>query len=188
GHLVLSTLHTNDAISSAMRLVDIGVEGFMAASALRGVLAQRLVRKICAHCTAPYTPNHNEQTWLEQELGLESQALKLQKGAGCSHCNNTGYSGRIGIFELLELDNTMADALRAADTAAFAAAASKSEGFKTLAQSALEYAGQGRITLEEVLRVTAQIIEDTDATLNRSEAQAALIKRVTSFHLEPMEH
>ncbi|MFT6915239.1 MAG: MSHA biogenesis protein MshE [Motiliproteus sp.] len=188
GHLVLSTLHTNDAISSAMRLVDIGVEGFMAASALRGVLAQRLVRKICIHCTAPYTPTLNEQAWLEQELGMESQALNLHQGTGCSHCNHTGYSGRIGIFELLELDDAMADALRSEDTAAFAYAARKSPGFKTLAESALEYAGQGRITLEEVFRITAQVIEDSAAMIKRNEAQAALIQRDTGFFLEPMEH
>ncbi len=187
GHLVLSTLHTNDAISSAMRLVDIGVEGFMAASALRGVLAQRLVRKICVHCKAPYRPSHTEQAWLEETLGVQSQNLQLQHGSGCTYCNNSGYSGRIGIFELLELDDNMADALRAADTAAFAYAARKAEGFKTLAQSALEYAGMGRTTLEEVFRVTEQM-EDVTATPARASAQSANSERDTGLSLEPMDH
>tara|TARA_R110002167_G_scaffold51665_9_gene149372 strand:- start:238 stop:2016 length:1779 start_codon:yes stop_codon:yes gene_type:complete len=183
GHLVLSTLHTNDAISSAMRLVDLGVEGFMAASALRGVLAQRLVRKICIHCKAPYTPSHTEQAWLE-ELGVQSQKLQLHHGSGCTYCNNTGYSGRVGIFELLELDDAMADALRSADTAAFAHAARKSEGFKTLAQNALEYAGLGRTTLEEVFRVTEQMDEVATTIKPRESSQSS---RDTGLSLEPVE-
>ena len=183
GHLVLSTLHTNDAISSAMRLVDLGVEGFMAASALRGVLAQRLVRKICVHCKAPYTPSHTEQAWLE-ELGVQSQKLQLHHGSGCTYCNNTGYSGRVGIFELLELDDAMADALRSADTAAFAHAARKSEGFKTLAQNALEYAGLGRTTLEEVFRVTEQMDEVATTIKPRESSQSS---RDTGLSLEPVE-
>lgn len=183
GHLVLSTLHTNDAISSAMRLVDLGVEGFMAASALRGVLAQRLVRKICIHCKAPYTPSHTEQAWLE-ELGVQRQKLQLHHGSGCTYCNNTGYSGRVGIFELLELDDAMADALRSADTAAFAHAARKSEGFKTLAQNALEYAGLGRTTLEEVFRVTEQMDEVATTIKPRESSQSS---RDTGLSLEPVE-
>ncbi|MEH6823784.1 MAG: GspE/PulE family protein [Motiliproteus sp.] len=185
GHLVLSTLHTNDAISSAMRLVDIGVEGFMAASALRGILAQRLVRKICAHCKIPYIPSHTEQAWLDEELGVESQSLALHHGSGCTYCNNTGYSGRVGIFELLELDDNMADALRAADSAAFAHAARNSEGFKTLAQSALEYAGMGRTTLEEVFRVTERA-ETVATNPVCAPAPSATHQGGTRLHLEPM--
>ncbi|MEH6470162.1 MAG: GspE/PulE family protein [Halopseudomonas sp.] len=187
GHLVLSTLHTNDAISSAMRLVDIGVEGFMAASALRGVLAQRLVRRICIHCKTPYTPSHAEQAWLHEELGVESQKLELFHGSGCTYCNNTGYSGRVGIFELLELDDNMADALRSADTASFAHAARNSEGFKTLAQSALEYSGQGYTTLEEVFRVTEQM-DEVAASIANAQAQAPTDQLDTGLSLEPMDH
>ncbi|WP_207060646.1 GspE/PulE family protein [Motiliproteus sp. SC1-56] len=159
GHLVLSTLHTNDAISSAMRLVDIGVEGFMAASALRGVLAQRLVRKNCVHCSQPYTPSAREQAWLEERLGAELAGASFAAGSGCTYCNNTGYSGRIGIFELLELDDAMADALRSSNTLAFTQAARSAPGYTTLAESALAFAGQGVTTLEEVFRVTEQMDE-----------------------------
>ncbi len=187
GHLVLSTLHTNDAISSAMRLVDIGVEGFMAASALRGVLAQRLVRRICIHCKATYNPSHTEQAWLQEELGVQSQSLVFQHGRGCTYCNNTGYSGRVGIFELLELDDGMADALRASDTAAFTHAARQSAGFKTLAQSALEYAGVGLTTLEEVFRVTEQM-EAIAANIVNSQAQSSQAQVQTGLTLEPMDH
>ena len=190
GHLVLSTLHTNDSISSAMRLVDIGVEGFMAASALRGVLAQRLVRRICAHCQGPYQPSHTEQVWLEEQMGVESHALQLCHGKGCTYCNNTGYSGRIGIFELLELDDAMTDALRTGDTASFAHAARHSHGFKTLAQSALEYASDGLTTLEEVFRVTEQMEEIADNISNskaQSNRQGSNSPSSAGLSLEPMD-
>ena len=162
GHMVLSTLHTNDAISSAMRLVDIGVEGYMAASALRGVLAQRLVRRVCEHCSESITPSEQEHSWLKARLKERIEHAHFQQGQGCTYCNNTGYSGRIGIFELLELDDPMADALRANDTQAFTRAAKASEGFKTLTDSALEYATQGITTLDEVFRVTEQMEEMAD--------------------------
>ncbi|WP_083704568.1 GspE/PulE family protein [Motiliproteus sp. MSK22-1] len=162
GHMVLSTLHTNDAISSAMRLVDIGVEGYMAASALRGVLAQRLVRRVCEHCSEPFIPSEQEQHWLDARLREQTGGTHFQQGQGCTYCNNTGYSGRIGIFELLELDESMADALRANDTQAFTRAARASEGFKTLTDSALEYAVKGITTLDEVFRVTEQMDEMAD--------------------------
>ncbi|MEH6649055.1 MAG: GspE/PulE family protein [Motiliproteus sp.] len=190
GHLVLSTLHTNDSISSAMRLVDIGVEGFMAASALRGVLAQRLVRRICAHCKGAYLPSYIEQAWLEEQMGAESHALQLSHGKGCTYCNNTGYSGRIGIFELLELDDAMTDALRIGDTASFAHAARHSSGFKTLAQSALEYASKGLTTLEEVFRVTEQM-EEIAASVINSKAQSNQTvsgsQSSAGLSLEPMD-
>ncbi len=165
GHMVLSTLHTNDAISSAMRLVDIGVEGYMAASALRGVLAQRLVRRICEHCSHPYHPGKQEQKWLEERLAGRSLTARFYKGRGCTYCNNTGYKGRVGIFELLELNDDMADALRANDTQAFTWAARASEGYKTLTDSALEFAASGVTTLDEVFRVTEQM----DATADIAE-------------------
>ncbi|WP_028470097.1 GspE/PulE family protein [Neptunomonas japonica] len=160
GHFVLSTLHTNDAISSAMRLVDIGVEGYLAGTALRGILAQRLVRRICVNCKGSYAPNVQEQVWLDikaEELG--SPAIELQHGKGCTYCNNTGYKGRIGIFELLEIDDSMADALRRNDNSAFAQAARDSDGYQPLVISALALAAKGITSLEEVFRVTEQLDE-----------------------------
>ncbi len=159
GHMVLSTLHTNDAISSAMRLVDIGVEGYMAATALRGILAQRLVRRNCVHCTQPYTLTPQEKAWVHQQLGDGAEQAGFKKGIGCTYCNNSGYSGRVGIFELLEIDDAMAEALRRNDISAFGRAARASSGFTTLAESALGYASKGLTTLEEVFRVTEQIDE-----------------------------
>ena len=160
GHFVLSTLHTNDAISSAMRLVDIGVEGYLAGTALRGILAQRLVRRICNNCEEPYQPSVQEQIWLDikaEEAGVTTTQLK--HGKGCTYCNNTGYKGRVGIFELLELNDEMADALRRNDNAAFAKAARESDEYQPLVISALQLASQGITSLEEVFRVTEQMDE-----------------------------
>ncbi|MGB0205826.1 MAG: GspE/PulE family protein [Neptuniibacter sp.] len=160
GHFVLSTLHTNDAVSSAMRLTDIGIEGYLAASALNGILAQRLVRKICNNCAQDYHPSSQEQIWLEarqEELGLAHIGLK--KGRGCTYCNNTGYKGRTGIFELLEMNEAMSDALRRDDSAAFTLAAKTDPHYKPLVYSALDLAVKGETTLDEVFRVTEQLDE-----------------------------
>jgi MSHA biogenesis protein MshE len=160
GHLVLSTLHTNDAISSAMRLIDIGVEGYLAGTAVRGILAQRLIRKICENCKTPYQPTLQEQVWLDikrEESHVE--AHQLYHGVGCTYCNNTGYKGRTGIFELLELNDHMADALRRNDTAEFAKVAKQAEGYEPLMLNALKLADQGITSLAEVFRVTEQMDE-----------------------------
>jgi len=160
GHFVLSTLHTNDAISSAMRLIDIGVEGYLAGTALRGILAQRLVRRICDNCKAPYKASVQEKVWLDikaEEAGVKTH--ELHQGKGCTYCNNTGYKGRIGIFELLELNDEMTDALRRNSSSDFAKAARQSEGYEPLVVSALRLAAQGVTSLDEVFRVTEQMDE-----------------------------
>ena len=161
GHLVLSTLHTNDAITSAMRLIDVGLEGYLVASALRAVVAQRLVRRICPSCKTEYHPDDQEKIWLRALQHEYSEQTPFYHGRGCSHCNNTGYRGRIGVFELLEIDTDMADALRSADPLAFGRAAKAQPNFKPLTQCALEYAGQGLTSLEEVFRVSEQLSEET---------------------------
>ena len=163
GHLVLSTLHTNDAVSSAMRLVDMGAEGFLAAASLKAVVAQRLVRKLCDTCAEPYTPDKKEQGWLESVLGKEAaNALSLNHPVGCHRCNNTGYRGRIGVFELLVLNEELSDALRREDSAEFVRKAKEVPGYRPLVRSALDYAIQGITSLEEVFRVSEQIDESAD--------------------------
>ncbi len=158
GHLVLSTLHTNDAVTSAMRLIDIGVEGYLVATSLRAVVAQRLVRRICDACKSDYTPDTQETILLDSVLDPEViDRVKFQKGAGCQHCNKTGYRGRIGVFELLEINDQMADALRRSNTSDFTRAAITSPNFKPLIYAAMEYAQQGITSLEEVLRVVEQL-------------------------------
>jgi MSHA biogenesis protein MshE len=166
GHLVLSTLHTNDAISSAMRLADMGAEGFLAAASLRAVVAQRLVRRLCDNCAVAYQPNLQEKNWLIATVGEEKLGeLNLKNAHGCHRCNNTGYRGRIGVFELLVLDDMMSEALRQGDSSAFIHAAKKSPEYKPLAVNALEYAAQGVTSLSEVFRVSEQVDESVDFNL-----------------------
>jgi len=152
GHLVLSTLHTNDAISSTLRLIDMGAAEYLVASALRAILAQRLIRRICAHCKTSYQPDSSEQSWLSYKKVAAGQSFWI--GTGCQSCNHTGYSGRIGVFELLVLNRELADALRRQDVDAFARQARHSDGFKPLGDMALDYACQGITSLEEVIKVS----------------------------------
>jgi len=163
GHMVLSTLHTNDAISTVNRLIDMGAEGFLVATALRAVLAQRLVRKICNSCKTEYAPEKQETVWLYNLLGADADNAQFYHGAGCPHCNNTGYRGRIGVFEFLEIDDDLADDLRREDSAAFAKHARNSASFKPFSKHAMQYATQGVTTLEEVVRVTGMVEEDLEA-------------------------
>lgn len=169
GHLVLSTLHTNDAVTSALRLIDMGVDPYLVAASLKAIVAQRLVRKVCESCSAPYEPNANERQLIalgQKRFGLSAGSLK--KGLGCPHCFNTGYRGRIGVFELLEVNNAMADALRDNNVRAFNDVVHKNPDFQPLMYSALDFALQGITTLEEVLRVSAQV-EDEAAAMTLDE-------------------
>lgn len=155
GHLVLSTLHTNDAVSTALRLLDMGAEGFLVASSLRTVLAQRLVRRICDSCVCDASDDPITQNWLDNSAaGMEITGFK--EGRGCPLCNNSGYRGRIGIFELLEINSVLADALRRGASAEFANLAARQEGFVSLTTSALDLARQGVTSLDEVIRVAGQ--------------------------------
>jgi len=157
GHLVLSTLHTNDSISTVSRLVDMGIPGYMVATALNAVVAQRLVRRVCENCADNYTPTANEQAWLKAMDGGRMRAMKFRHGTGCQYCNNTGYKGRIGVYELLELDGTLAEHLRGQDYTAFERAAAAQPGFRPLAQSGLDFANQGVTSISEVIRVTGSL-------------------------------
>ena len=153
GHLVLSTLHTNDAITSALRLLDMGAPGYLVASGLRAIVAQRLVRRICPKCRQHYQPDDSELVWLRHLSGLDVEHIQFQQGMGCHSCNFTGYQGRIGVYELLELDMPMMSALRNNDADGFARAARESEIYRPLVHVALDYAKQGITSLDEVLRL-----------------------------------
>jgi len=159
GHLVLSTLHTNDAITSALRLIDMGAAPYLVAAALRGILAQRLIRRICEHCKTEAHLDESERAWLGSlDKDLASDHL-FYHGKGCQRCNQTGFRGRIGVFELLEMNEAMVDALRDSDTRAFAHAAANSNNFRTLAHTALDYAKQGMTTVGEVLFLAESVEE-----------------------------
>jgi len=168
GHMVLSTLHTNDAVSTANRLIDMGAPGYLVASSLEAVLAQRLVRKVCEYCAQDHTPTAQERAWLEANPNLDWQNHHYKQGAGCMQCNNTGYRGRVGVFELLMMSPELADALRRQDTSAFFRAAASQKDFKTLGEAALELAQQGITTLEEVARVAGEsglMVEKVEPTM-----------------------
>jgi len=156
GHLVLSTLHTNDAISSALRLTDMGAAGYLVASSLRAIIAQRLVRKNCEHCQTSHQLSQNEVNWMAHLSTTDIGAHHFTRGAGCQRCQQTGMSGRIGVFEFLEIDKDMAQALRKDDPDGFTQAATNCEGFETLATAALKYALEGIIPVSEVLRLAEQ--------------------------------
>lgn len=153
GHLVLSTLHTNDAVSSTLRLLDMGAPGYLVASALRAVVAQRLIRRLCANCKKIEKPSLDQQILLDQISHRHSDSDDFYAAQGCQRCQYTGYRGRIGVFELLELDEPMVAALRRDDTHGFSVAAKKSPLFKPLALSALDYVKEGITSLEEVFKL-----------------------------------
>jgi MSHA biogenesis protein MshE len=157
GHLVLSTLHTNDAITSALRLIDMGAAGFLVGSSLRAVIAQRLVRKICEHCGEEHAPDAQEMMWLTHLAGEQAKTVNYKKGRGCQSCQYTGYRGRIGVFELLEMNEPMMAALKRDDAEAFTKLAKENPSFTPLAQAAFDYAKQGVISVEEVLRLVDTI-------------------------------
>jgi len=159
GHMVLSTLHTNDAVSSAMRLIDMGAESYLAAASLRAVLAQRLVRKVCDNCKKAHPLIGQELEWIRGAAPQFEVKNSFVKGDGCHHCSNTGYKGRIGIYELLEMTDDLLDALRRNNTSDFSKIAKNIPSFKTLTMMALDYAAAGVTTLEEVFRVTAAVDE-----------------------------
>jgi MSHA biogenesis protein MshE len=166
GHFVLSTLHTNDAVTSALRLLDMGAAAYLVASALRVIIAQRLVRRVCQNCAIPYTLTAQDKVWLTTVSKIDISKATFRVGTGCQSCNGSGYRGRIGVFEILELDEPMVEAMRSGNPQEFTNAAYNSPNFTPLAESALEYLAQGMTTIEEV----AKLVEDvSDDTLNVSE-------------------
>lgn len=173
GHLVLSTLHTNDAASAITRLIDMGVEPFLVASSLVAVLAQRLVRIICRHCKEAYEPAEAEKEYfMGQGPNVRGQVLKslinqdelailkLYRGRGCDKCRGNGYMGRTGIFEILYIDNEIRQMITAKRDAQVIKDSAVSNGMRTLYMDGLNKAVKGDTTLEEVLRVTQKDYAD----------------------------
>ena len=156
GHLVLSTLHTNDAISTPLRLMDMGVPRYMVGSSLQAVLAQRLVRVICESCSTPYQPTPNEYEWLRLELGELVERNQYFHGKGCSHCNGMGYRGRTGVYELLEITRAVADAANHADPSHFMKVATAQMAGETLRRHAVQLVVLGRTTVMEAMRISNQ--------------------------------
>ena len=160
GHLVLSTLHTNDTVSTATRLLDMGVEGYLLATTLRSIIAQRLVRKICVHCAHEHKPDAFEKAWLREKLFVDTEHYQYKIGKGCVHCGFTGYHGRMGVYELLEMNAELAEALRRDDTQEFVEAAARTPGYQPLINVAHEYARQGLTSIDEVLKLAGEPRDD----------------------------
>jgi general secretion pathway protein E len=152
GHLVFSTLHTNDAVAAVMRLKDLGIEPYMTAAALEGVLAQRLVRRICSDCAISAGP---VPAAVSAAAGVPG-GLEAMRGAGCGSCAGTGFRGRSGIFELLVATEAVREAIAAGRPAADLRALAAREGMRTMRQDGMEKVRAGVTTVEEVLRVTEQ--------------------------------
>lgn len=157
GHMVLSTLHTNDAIATAMRLLDMGIDSFLIASALRGVLAQRLIKVLCKDCKQEHQLTDKDRGFIQHIDPQAAIAGSYFTSKGCHRCNNTGYRGRIGIYEFLEMDEAILSALRKADFDAFNQAARNNPYYRPLAACALDHAKEGLTSLGEVYRITASL-------------------------------
>jgi type IV pilus assembly protein PilB len=154
GHLVFSTLHTNDAVSALTRLIDMDIETFLISSSVIAVIAQRLVRVICEKCKEEYTPEKNVLNGLNiKDNSNDDGKVKLYRGTGCSFCKNTGYYGRTSIYELIVLDEEIRSLIISKTSSNVIKDAAIKKGMKTLKNSGLEKAMQGITTIEEVLRV-----------------------------------
>jgi MSHA biogenesis protein MshE len=156
GHLVLSTLHTRDAASTPVRLIDMGAPGYMVASSLQVVVAQRLVRVICESCKEEMPPGEQEAKWLLAMLGESYREHRYQHGRGCSHCNGTGFQGRTGAYEMLQMDTELAMALHRGDPKEFAETARRQLHGRTLAHHASQLVISGKTTAQEAARAVAQ--------------------------------
>ncbi|MBN2209880.1 MAG: Flp pilus assembly complex ATPase component TadA [Sedimentisphaerales bacterium] len=157
GHLVFTTLHTNDAPSSVARLLDLGVEPFLVTATMEGIVGQRLVRKICANCKQEFQPN--EEQLMELDLTPEDVGERIfYYGAGCDYCNNTGYRGRMGIFEIMALDDDIREAIMKRASTNILREMALRKGMRTLRVAGVQAIYDGLTTIEEVVRET--IVEE----------------------------
>ena len=158
GHLVFSTLHTNDAPSAVTRLIDIGVKPFLVASSTRALIAQRLVRRVCRRCGAPHMPTDVEMRSMKLDASNTATA-KFMRGKGCSDCNKTGYRGRFGVFELFVIDDEARKLVYEKVSSAVLRARAREAGMRTLREDGVRKVIAGMTTPEEVIRATTS---DTD--------------------------
>jgi len=153
GHLVLSTLHTNDAASTPSRLLDMGVPGYMIASTVLAVMSQRLVRLICRYCSESYSPPPDEMEWVRHYARDEAEHAKFQRGRGCTRCGGVGYTGRTGVYEMINMTAPLASAIHGGDSITFERVAREQLGRNTIARSALDLLFAGETSIEEAMEV-----------------------------------
>jgi MSHA biogenesis protein MshE len=157
GHMVFSTLHTNDAVSTPIRLLDMGAPRYMVALSLQLVIAQRLLRVICESCIEDYQLLPSEHEWLRSELGDRVDQIAFKRGRGCSHCNGTGFVGRTGVYEMLEMTKPVVEAANNDDVHKFMTVAREQIGRDTLRHNAAELVASGRTTPNEAMRISSQL-------------------------------
>ena len=158
GHLVFSTLHTNDAPSAVTRLIDIGVKPFLVASSTRGLMAQRLVRKVCKQCAAPYVPTPDEMRQLSLDAS-STQGATFMRGKGCGNCNNTGFRGRFGIFEIFVIDDDARKLIYEKVSSSVLRTRAREMGMRTLREDGIRKVLAGLTTPDEVIRATIGDVE-----------------------------
>jgi type IV pilus assembly protein PilB len=150
GHFVMSSLHATDAASALHRFMDMGIEPFLVASSLLGVVGQRLVRKICPHCITVYDPTPDERSFYERAGGADKEVFV--QGAGCNFCDNTGYYDRVGIYEVLAVTDELKQLIVSDASNAELRALAVEQGMRTLREQALQLVQQDKTTIAEVLR------------------------------------
>lgn len=158
GHLVFSTLHTNDAPSAVTRLIDIGVKPFLVASSTRALMAQRLVRKVCKQCAAPYVPTEDEMRQLNLNVS-NTQGASFMRGKGCANCSNTGYRGRFGIFEIFVIDDDARKLIYEKVSSSVLRNRAREMGMRTLREDGIRKVLAGLTTPDEVIRATVGDVE-----------------------------
>ena len=167
GHLVFSTLHTVSAAAAISRLRDMGAPGYLLAAALTGIIAQRLVRRVCNGCKETVELNAGQKAWLKTQLGAKrAESLEFVQGRGCNYCYLTGYSGRIGVFELLEMDSKLTDAIQREDLSDFLKAVASKKSYVPLSHRALDYAIEGVTSFEEVIRIAGGLGDETELSID----------------------
>ncbi|OGM11560.1 hypothetical protein A2Z22_02045 [Candidatus Woesebacteria bacterium RBG_16_34_12] len=157
GHLVLSTLHTNDASGAIPRFIDMGVEGFLLASTVNVIIAQRLVRKICNSCLSKYSPKPLVLKRLSMELGVDLKNQKFYKGKGCEECSNRGYTGRIGIYEIMSVSEEIRNLIIKKATSEELRKQALSEGMTSMLEDGLDKVASGLTAIEEVIRAVREV-------------------------------
>jgi MSHA biogenesis protein MshE len=157
GHMVFSTLHTRDAASTPIRLIDMGAPRYMVASSLQAVIAQRLVRVNCPNCAEPYQPSEQEMQWLQGNTRDDNKPAQLMRGRGCQFCHLTGYAGRTGVYEMLEMDAALTAAVNREDTTEFTQLAVAHMAGRSMRHHAAQLVFAGRTTLAEAIRVSSEL-------------------------------
>jgi MSHA biogenesis protein MshE len=157
GHMVFSTLHTRDAASTPVRLIDMGAPRYMVAASLQAVIAQRLVRLNCPNCAEPYQPSEQELQWMHGSAREDGKPVQMMRGRGCQFCHLAGYAGRIGVYEMLEMDAALTAAINVEDTTEFSRLAVRHMAGRSMRHHAVQLVLAGKTTVSEAIRISSEL-------------------------------